>query len=159
MSALKSWTMVICSVSVICTIIEVLVPNGKMEKVFRLVVGAFMLCAILVPFNTTLHNIKFDNKKNESFISDKSKFKNTVENQTKKSIQKNMKTIIENFLGSKSVKAEKINIIMDTKQDNCISIKKIEVFLSRGDESKKDIIKKDLEHKLEIKTDVFIGSE
>ena len=60
---------------------------------------------------------------------------------------------------AKGVKSEKINVIMDTNQESCISIKKIEVFLSRGDENKRDIVKSELEKNLELKIDVVVGSE
>lgn len=158
MSGVKSWSMIICFTSVLCTIIEVLVPSGKMEKMFRLVLGAFMLCAILIPLKTTVDNINFDTKKNENITSDKSKLKSTIENQTKENAKKKIKSMIEEILLSQNIKAEKINIIMDTKQDNCISIKKIEVFLARGDEDKKDMIKEMLLKKLELKIDVVVGS-
>ena len=35
MSAVKSWSVTVCLVSVICTIIEILFPKGKMEKIFQ----------------------------------------------------------------------------------------------------------------------------
>lgn len=158
MNGIKSWAMIICFVSVICTIVEMMVPSGKMEKMFKLIIGIFMLCSILIPLKNTISNISFDVKKSKNFIKDESKLKDIIDNQTETTAKENIKSIIKNFLDAKDIKPEKINIIMDTKQDNCISIKKIEVFLVRGDESKKDMIKKELEQKLEIKTDVIVGS-
>lgn len=158
MNGIKSWAMIICFVSVICTIVEMMVPSGKMEKMFKLIIGIFMLCSILIPLKNTISNISFDIKKSKNFIKDESKLKDIIDNQTETTAKENIKSIIKNFLDAKDIKPEKINIIMDTKQDNCISIKKIEVFLVRGDESKKDMIKKELEQKLEIKTDVIVGS-
>ncbi len=158
MNGIKSWAMIICFVSVICTIVEMMVPSGKMEKMFKLIIGIFMLCSILIPLKNTISNISFDVKKSKNFIKDESKLKDIIDNQTETTAKENIKSIIKNFLDAKDIKPEKINIIMDTKQDNCISIKKIEVFLVRGDESKKDMIKKELEQKFEIKTDVIVGS-
>lgn len=158
MNAIKSWAMIICFVSIICTIAEMLVPSGKMEKMFKLIIGVFMLCSILIPIKNTMSNISFDTKKSKNFIKEESKLKEIIDNQTEVTAKENIKGMIKKFLDTKNIKPEKINVIMDTKQDNCISIKKIEVFLARGDESKKDMIKKELEQKLEIKTDVIVGS-
>lgn len=159
MSAIKSWSVTICVVSVICTIIEILFPKGKMEKIFKVVLGVFMLCSLLVPLKKTLENINFDAKKPENFIKDKGKLKSTTDDQIKITAQNKLKRTVEKILAAKNIKPEKINVIMDTNQESCISIKKIEVFLSRGDENKKDTIKSELEKNLELKIDVVVGSE
>lgn len=159
MSAIKSWSVTICLVSVICTIIEILFPKGKMEKIFQVVLGVFMLCSLLIPLKKTLANIHFDAKKPENFIKDKGKLKSTIDDQTKITAQKKLKLTVEKILAAKSIKPEKINVIMDTTEDSCISIKKIEVFLSRGDENKKDTVKNELEKNLELKIEVVVGSE
>lgn len=159
MSAIKSWSVTICVVSVICTIIEILFPKGKMEKIFQVVLGVFMLCSLLIPLKKTLASINFDAKKPENFVKDKGKLKNTTDDQIKITVQNNLKRTVEKILAAKNIKPEKINVIMDTKQDSCISIKKIEVFLSRGDENKKDTIKSELEKILALKIDVVVGSE
>lgn len=161
MSAIKSWSMTICLVSILCTLLEILFPQGKMEKIFRVVLGVFLLCALLVPIGSTLKNINFDAKKTENFIKDKDKikFKSTVDDQVKASAEKNLRASIEKILAAKGIKPEKINIFMDTTADNCISIGKIEVFLPKGDESKRDTVKNDLEKILELKIDVVVGSE
>ena len=118
-----------------------------------------MLCSLLVPLKKTLSNINFDAKKPENFIKDKGKLKSTTDDQIKIAAQNKLKRTVEKILTAKGVKSEKINVIMDTNQESCISIKKIEVFLSRGDENKRDIVKSELEKNLELKIDVVVGSE
>lgn len=159
MSAFKSWSMTICIVSVVCTVIEILFPKGKMEKIFKVVLGVFLLCSLLIPLKNVLKNINFNAKKHENFIKDSSKLKSTIDDQAQNAAQKNLKGTIQKILEQKSIKPEKINVIMDTNQESCISIRKIEVFLSRGDENKKDIVKNELEKKLELKIDIVVGSE
>lgn len=129
-----------------------------MEKTFKMILGIFMLCSLLIPLRDSLKNFNFSDKKSENFIENKDKLKSTTDEQMKIIAQKNLKTIIEEFLKEKNIKPEKINIIMDRGEDNCISIKNVEVFLLRGDENKKDIVKNELEKKLKLKIDV-VGSE
>lgn len=159
MSAIKAWSMTICLISVVCTIIEVLFPSGKMEKIFKVVLGIFLLCALLVPLKNIFKNINFDAKKPEISVKDGGKLKSTTDEQTKMTAKKNLERSIKNLLEEKSIKPEKINIIMDTNSESSISIKKIEIFLARGDESKRESIKNELEKKLELKIDVVVGSE
>ena len=104
MSAIKSWSVTICVVSVICTIIEILFPKGKMEKIFKVVLGVFMLCSLLVPLKKTLSNINFDAKKPENFIKDKGKLKSTTDDQIKIAAQNKLKRTVEKILTAKGVK-------------------------------------------------------
>lgn len=151
--------MTICLVSIVCTLLEILFPQGKMEKIFKVVLGAFMLCALLIPLKNTLKSINFDAKKNENFIKDEYKLKSTVDKQVKTSAKEKLQATIEKILAAKGVKPEKINIFMDTSADNSISIKKIEVFLPKGDENSLVNVKNELEKILELKVDVALGSE
>lgn len=159
MNEIRAWIMTICLTSVGCTIIEILFPKGNMEKIFRIVLGIFMLSAVVVPLKSSLSKINFNAKMPEISVKEKSKLKETINDQTKSIVQKNLKRAIKEILESKSVKPEKINIIMDTSKDNCISIKKVEIFLARGDKLKKDAVKNELERRLELKMDVVVGSE
>lgn len=159
MSAIKSWSMTICLISVICTIVEVLFPSGKMEKIFKVVLGIFMLCSLLVPLKNIFKNINFDTKKPEISVKDSGKLKSATDEQARLAAKKNLERIIKNLLEEKSIKPEKINIIMDTNSESSILIKKIEIFLARGDESKRESVKNELEKKLELKIDVVVGSE
>ena len=146
-------------VSIVCTVIEILFPKGKMEKIFQVVLGVFMLCSLLVPLKKFLTNINFETKKPENFVKDKGKLKSTTDDQIKIAAKNKLRRTIEKILAAKNIKPEKINVIMDTNQESCISIKKIEVFLSRGDENKRDIAKSELKKILELEIDVVVGSE
>ncbi len=159
LNAVKAWITTICITSVVCTIIEILFPKGNMEKIFRVVLGIFMLSAVVVPLKNSLSRINFSAKMPEISVKEKSKLKETINDQSKSIVQKNLKATIKEILKAKSVKPEKINIIMDTSKDNCISIKNVEVFLARGDKLKKDAVKNELEKRLELKVDVVVGSE
>lgn len=118
-----------------------------------------MLSAVVVPLKNSLSRINFSAKMPEISVKEKSKLKETINDQTKSIVQKNLKATIKEILKAKSIKPEKINIIMDTSKDNCISIKNVEVFLARGDKLKKDAVKNELEKRLELKVDVVVGSE
>lgn len=159
MSAIKSWAMIICLVSVICTIIELLFPNGRMSKVFNIILGIFMLCSILIPLKNTFAQINFSSKKTENFINDKDKLKSIVDDQVQMSTRQKLMQNIRKILENKNVNPEKINIIMDTNKEDCISIKKVRIFILKGDENKKDIIKNELKKKLELEIEVVVGSE
>lgn len=159
MTAVKSWTLLICILSIISTLFEMLLPRGKIEKIFKVVLGIFILCSLLMPLKALSSSMKFNSKNEKVFVKEENKLKNIIENQMKISSEVNLKSNIKNLLKRKNVKPEKINVIMDTDNNNCISIKNIEVYLSEGDKNKKDTIKNELEKVLNLKVDVVVGSE
>ncbi len=69
MQGISSWIGVICFSSIACSMLEFMISNGKMEKMIRLIFGAFMIISILNPLITTVLNIdlKIDNK-NQNYI-------------------------------------------------------------------------------------------
>lgn len=159
MNSIRSWTITVCIVVIICTMIEFLFPPGKMEKVFKTVLGIFVLCALLIPIKDALKKFDFNVEENKNLTTNKSNLKESVKNQTESMAKENIKSLIKKLLKEKNIVPEKINVNMDTNQENCISIKKVEIFLSRGDKNKKDVIKKELEKKLDLKIEVAVGSE
>lgn len=58
MNVFYSWTISICLSAVAASIFELLIPKGNMEKIFRVVLGIFMVCVVLVPINSVLSSVK-----------------------------------------------------------------------------------------------------
>ena len=68
MNYVREWAAIICFASVACTMLELLSPSGKMEKMMRFVFGAFMICAMITPLigivDTINLDFKIDHQKN-----------------------------------------------------------------------------------------------
>ena len=58
MNAFYGWSISICVSAVIASIFELLVPKGNMEKMFRFVLGTFMVCIVMIPMNSLASSIK-----------------------------------------------------------------------------------------------------
>lgn len=158
MNTIKQWTLAVTLSAIACTILETLAPNGKFEKIIRLVLGAFMLCAILFPLKGAIKNINFNLDKNTSFADSNEGLKNKVNEETQKNSKENIEKIIKEMLKEKNIEVKKINIFMDMKEDNCISISKAEIYLSGNDEKKKEEVVKLIEKTFGITTVVVLGS-
>ncbi|MDQ5983672.1 MAG: hypothetical protein RUMPE_00696 [Eubacteriales bacterium SKADARSKE-1] len=159
MMAIKQWTLAVTFSAIACTILETLSPNGKFEKIIRLVLGAFMLCAVLFPLKTTIRSINFNLDKNNSSIdSTKNNLKNKINDETQVNAEENVKKMIVKTLKEKNIEVKKINVFMDMKEDNCISINKVEIHLNENDKEKKEEVIKLIEKTFGIKTVVSLGS-
>ena len=158
MGAIKQWATAICFVAVAVSIVEMLIPNGKTEKIMRLVLGCFMLLAIMLPLKNGLSGIAPKFKKHDP-LTDYSEFSKNIQDQSVNSIKSSLNSIIENSLKEKKIVVKKVDIFMDTNKDNCISIKKIKVFLKKNDENKISAAKEILEKKLGLPTEVLTGDD
>ncbi len=159
MTELKAGTLVICCAAVLCSIFEVICPNGKMEKVIQMVLGLFMVSSILISIQSITCKLHFDSLSHKPANYKDCKFKEAVNEQLRGRISQKMKEIVLKILKENEIEAKKVDIIMDTKEDNCISIKNIGVILNRGDVEKKHFVKKVLEERLDITTHVDVGSD
>ena len=158
MGFVKQWTVLICISSIICVIAELILPPGKMEKVMNMVLSVFMLCAIVSPFSKNIITLKPKIKSEKEFLNKNkvSRLTENIDEQIKKALNSNIKLIISNFLKDINASAEKIEIFMDTNEDNCISIIKCKIFINKDSENLRDKIISTIKNNLGIETEVVI---
>ena len=91
MTAIKQWSTVICFAAIALSIMDMLIPNEKMEKIIRLVLGCFLLLAIITPLKSlSTFKAKFYNKKNVDYSS----FKESIKEQSLDVIKGKIEKII-----------------------------------------------------------------
>ncbi len=158
MNEIKQWVVFLCISSVICTIIEFLIPPGKMGKTMNMVLGLFMVCVFLLPFSG--NKKLFDFKPNKIFQSKKVGQENGViqkfNSQLDLVAKSNLEAVISRFLKNLGVNSNKIEIFMDTNADNCIVMIRCKIYISKEYENMKQKIDAEVEEKLNIKTEVII---
>ena len=155
MEAIKSWALIICFASVACTMLEIITPDGKMEKMMKLVFGVCMLCAIITPLITTLKNIDISLKANDYEYNIK-EYKNEFDTKINEVAIDKIKDLVLNELSLINIKPRKIDVFMDMKDKDCISIKEITVTLDKQNLNKQEEVKKVIEEKLGIKTNIIV---
>lgn len=166
MKIITSWSTLICLSSAACAVIELIMPPGNMAKTLRMILGLFMLVSFVFPFSNGISkfNTAFKTKKiNDKPIRD---FVNGINKQIESLAENNLKAVIEQILSEMGVENEKTEIFMDTGQDNCISISRCKVYIKRNFRksdnnsslTNSDLlkIKKELEKRINIETEVFI---
>lgn len=156
MKLVKEWSTIICLAAIVCTILELICPNGKMEKIVKFVLSSFMLCAFISPIANTVPKISLELSNSSKHQCDPS-FKEKISKQTLNVCRDNIVNLAKKELGRHNIKAKKINVLMDTDDSGSISIIKVVVYLNEK-ESHKDV-KKFLEDNLGIETEIICGSE
>ncbi len=156
MKSIQQWTSIICIASIICIIIELMLPPGKMEKTMRMVLGIFMVCALISPIkNLKKLNFNISNITTEA-IKDKFEFTNKINSQLTNLAEDNVRVLILSILKEKGISPKKVDIFMDTNEDNCISIIKSKIYVSKEEAELVNNIKSLIESKLKIETEVVL---
>lgn len=155
MQIVKNWALIICFASIACTMLELITPDGKMEKMMRLVFGAFMVCAIIVPLFTTFKDINI-NLKTDNYEYNVEKSKKEFDTNINEIAIDKIKDLTLNELSLINVKPRKIDVFMDMRDKERISIKEITVTIDKKNSNKQEEVKKVIKEKLGIKTNVIV---
>ena len=130
MDNVMQWAGGICiSCGIVC-IIEMLISDTVLEKTVRYVLGAFMLCAVIVPVGGFIRDISFDFG-DFGEISDE--IPEDIENERIEYLKSEIKKLIVRNLEDENIFPKEICVNMDIDEDNCISIITADILLENGD--------------------------
>lgn len=158
MNVIRNFGIVICIITIACSIIEFIYPNGNMEKIVKFVMSAFIIYTLVFSISNMAKISIYD------FLStDKSKiskeqdnqFINKISEQTNDNMTRNLLPIIKKHLDSINVTAKKINVIMDTEDKSSISIIKVLIYLDKDNIKFEEEVKKMIDENIGLTSEVI----
>lgn len=132
MGAVQGWTMAICLAALASTLLQGLAPGGSMERMIKLVVGAFVICALILPLKDLGAQIAWAFQMETQLHQEPDQLQSTVDNQMQTAAQASITNLVVAELRRLDIQSEKIVVKMDTNEDNSIGINKVEVILAEG---------------------------
>lgn len=155
MSGIREWSSVIVLAALAAGILQYLMPTGSMEKVTRLVIGAFVICSILLPVGrlTQQFDVQTFAQGSDAAVPNQ-QYQDTVNQQTMEAAQSSVRTIVIAALSEKGIQCKNVTLSMDTNEDGRISITKVFVSLDQKESGKLQETKKLLEQELGLTTEV-----
>ena len=132
MSGVQSWAISVCFTVIAASILQYISPNGAMERVMKLVLGAFVLYGIMMPIISLVPQISngFDAYIDVEQPNPSVDLTDTVNSQIHTAASSGIQNIVTVELAKKGVNCENVELIMDTNEDNSISISKVLVTVS-----------------------------
>ena len=130
MESVSHWALGVCICSVTACIVEILVSDTRLEKNIRLVLGAFMLCAVILPVGGFIKEISFDFG-DVGEISDE--IPQDIENERIEYLKSEIEKLIVKDLKDENIFPKEVCVNMDINEDNCISIITADILLENGD--------------------------
>lgn len=156
MNIVREWSAVLCMAALAAALIQYLLPCGAMEKVVRLVVGAFVICSVLLPLQKTLPRLSLELQGNsDQAVETGSELSNTVDAQLQSAAQSGISSLVIKELMEMNVKYENVAVMMDTNESGSISISKVVVSLDPSAAARSTEVQTWLEEKLGLKTEVI----
>ena len=157
MSGVQSWAISVCFTVIAASILQYISPNGAMERVMKLVLGAFVLYGIMMPIISLVPQISngFDAYIDTEQPNQSVDLTDTVNSQIHTAASSGIQNIVTVELAKKGVNCENVELIMDTHEDNSISISKVLVTVS-GATMSQDVLEQQLNGVLGLQTEVTI---
>lgn len=161
MGAIKGWSLLLCFAATISAMVEFLIPPGKIGKTMNLILGIFGIIVFFTPFSIKYHDLKNIFKNNDlNKISEaqkitKNSLTESLNNQIIESGNEKIKLIISKNLKNINAYPKKIEVSMDKDENNRIVMIKCKIFINSNSKNLKEQIKKEIENKLNIKTEVI----
>ena len=156
MESIKSYSLILCVVSIFCTLFEMLIPAGKMSKNMYITTSLFAVLAVLAPLSSLFKNFNSDYKNlfKKTELKNTSKILDSIDSEISYLAKENIEEIIKLKLKKLDVNPKKIEIFMDIKENPCIVMIKSKIYIeSEFMNHKPKIISKMLE--MGISTEVF----
>ena len=140
MNELLAVTSAICASALICTLVSNFVTDGSTKKIVSLVLGAFIICSMIVPINNAVSG--FNEEIAETQISDSAvstddeAYSREVLRQTKV----NLESALRDLLLQNGVEINSCEIILALTDDNSIIISSVSIYISKEYTQYSDLI-------------------
>lgn len=140
MNEILAVTSAICASALICTLVSNFVTDGSTKKIISLVLGAFIICSMIVPIKNAVNG--FSEEIAETDIADSAvstddeAYSREILNQTRK----NLESALKDLLLQNGVEINSCEIILAVTDDNSIIISSVSIYISKEYTQYSDLI-------------------
>ncbi|MFU0833313.1 MAG: Stage III sporulation protein AF [Oscillospiraceae bacterium] len=154
MSGIREWATVICLAALSAAMLQSLVPNGSMERMAKFVIGAFIICALILPISKVALQINAVLKMEGQPAEENKMLNSTVNKQFEEAARQSITNLVQAELKRMGIICKNVQVIMDTDENGSISINKVIVTLNGDEVSGHAGVSSALEKTLGIQTEV-----
>ncbi|MGN1433542.1 MAG: stage III sporulation protein AF [Ruminococcus sp.] len=140
MNELLAVTSAICASALICTLVSNFVTDGSTKKIISLVLGAFIICSMIVPIKNAVNG--FSEEIAETDISDSavSTDDEAYSREILKQTRNNLESALKDLLLQNGVEINSCEIILAQTDDNSIIISSVSIYISKEYTQYSDLI-------------------
>lgn len=140
MNEILAVTSAICASALICTLVSNFVTDGSTKKIICLVLGAFIICSMIVPIKNAVNG--FSEEIAETDISDSavSTDDEAYSREILKQTRINLESALKDLLLQNGVEINSCEIILAVTDDNSIIISSVSIYISKEYTQYSDLI-------------------
>lgn len=131
MNEILAVTTAICASALICTLVSNFVTDGSTKKIVSLVLGAFIICSMIVPIKNAVNG--FSEEIAETDISDSavSTDDEAYSREVLRQTRSNLESALKDLLLQNGVEINSCEIILALTDDNSIIISSVSIYISK----------------------------
>lgn len=140
MNEILAVTSAICASALICTLVSNFVTDGSTKKIVSLVLGAFIICSMIVPIKNAVNG--FSEEIAETDISDSavSTDDEAYSREILKQTRSNLESALRDLILQNGVEINSCEIILALTDDNSIIISSVRIYISKEYTQYSDLI-------------------
>ena len=138
MNGITGSAVALCAGCILCSVIGMLMPNGKSKKVFSLVLGLFLICSVILPIKNAVrdfNNLLQSSTENSAIMqSADDKLKDSIIRQT----ADNLVLALNELYNSEGLTPKNITVAVTKESDDGIKVDEICIYITKEDEVNKN---------------------
>ena len=131
MNEILAVTSAICASALICTLVSNFVTDGSTKKIICLVLGAFIICSMIVPIKNAVNGFSEEIAETDIADSAVSTDDEAYSREILKQTRKNLESALKDLLLQNGVEINSCEIILAVTDDNSIIISSVSIYISK----------------------------
>ena len=140
MNEILAVTSAICASALICTLVSNFVTDGSTKKIVSLVLGAFIICSMIVPIKNAVNGISEEIAETDISDSAVSTDDEAYSREILKQTRSNLESALRDLLLQNGVEINSCEIILSQTDDNSIIISSVRIYISKEYTQYSDLI-------------------
>ena len=140
MNEILAVTSAICASALICTLVSNFVTDGSTKKIICLVLGAFIICSMIVPIKNAVNGFSEEIAETDIADSAVSTDDEAYSREILKQTRSNLESALKDLLLQNGVEINSCEIILAVTDDNSIIISSVSIYISKEYTQYSDLI-------------------
>ncbi len=136
MGEVRTWAAAICLTVLASALLRMLCPEGNFSRLLRVLLGAFVLCAVLEPIQS-LTGMSWEDGDYEQAMAQAEGYEEQTEEAYTSVVEESVRSLIAAELAENGFSFTKIRVETDTGEDGRILMEQIQVTLTNGQDVEK----------------------
>ncbi len=150
MGSVQAWAAGLCVAALGCTLLQMLAPQAAGGKLFRLIVAAFFVCAVIAPLLSVTAQLPLD--WDYSPAGAERRLQERFERQITEQVDAVLSDVVDEVLTNYHMAARSVEAETETTEDGGLSVARVIVYVDRDSTVSPLVVKQIVERRLEIET-------